>query len=90
MLLINFVLKTGTLTEDGLKLHSVVPCEKAEFKPTMHHEETLNARSSLVQAMACCHSLTRIGGKLTGDPLDLTMFESINWVSDYTRIKIIV
>nr|CAD7607537.1 unnamed protein product [Timema genevievae] len=29
--------------------------------------------------MATCHSLTNIEGKLTGDPLDLTMFEATQW-----------
>jgi len=31
--------------------------------------------------MATCHSLTLIGGELSGDPLDVSMFEAINWVS---------
>lgn len=33
-----------------------------------------------ITAMATCHSLTIIDGKLTGDPLDLNMFNSTNWV----------
>ena len=35
--------------------------------------------SSLVQAMATCHSLTVIAEQLTGDPLDLKMFQSTGW-----------
>jgi hypothetical protein len=31
--------------------------------------------------MACCHSLTMIEGEISGDPLDLIMFNSISWVS---------
>lgn len=34
----------------------------------------------MLTAMATCHSLTVIDGKLTGDPLDLRMFEATNWV----------
>jgi len=30
--------------------------------------------------MATCHSLTIIEGKITGDPLDLKMFEASGWV----------
>ncbi|XP_058876833.1 polyamine-transporting ATPase 13A3, partial [Acipenser ruthenus] len=30
--------------------------------------------------MAACHSLTRIEGRLSGDPLDLKMFEATGWV----------
>lgn len=31
--------------------------------------------------MATCHSLTKIEGQLSGDPLDLKMFEATGWVS---------
>ena len=31
--------------------------------------------------MATCHSLTFIGGELTGDPLDMVMFEAMQWVT---------
>ena len=31
-----------------------------------------------LQGMATCHSLTLIEGKLSGDPLDVIMFEGIN------------
>lgn len=41
---------------------------------------TLDVQSPLIQAMATCHSLTRIDGQITGDPLDLVMFNSIDWV----------
>ena len=39
------------------------------------------ANSRLLAAMATCHSLTVIDGQLTGDPLDLKMFEATDWVS---------
>lgn len=31
-------------------------------------------------AMACCHSLMVLDGKIQGDPLDLKMFEATHWV----------
>lgn len=34
----------------------------------------------MLAAMATCHSLTVIDGTLTGDPLDLKMFEATDWV----------
>ena len=37
--------------------------------------------SHLVQAMATCHSLIKLKGKLTGNPLDVKLFEAIEWVS---------
>ena len=33
--------------------------------------------------MATCHSLTIIDGVLSGDPLELIMFNSLDWVSIY-------
>jgi hypothetical protein len=32
--------------------------------------------------MATCHSLTIIDGVLSGDPLDLIMFDATNWVCE--------
>ena len=32
---------------------------------------------ALVECMATCHSLTRVDGRLVGDPLDVKMFESL-------------
>lgn len=38
-------------------------------------------KSQFVACMATCHSLTKIDGQLSGDPLDLKMFEATGWVS---------
>lgn len=38
-------------------------------------------KSHFVACMATCHSLTKIEGQLSGDPLDLKMFEATGWVS---------
>lgn len=38
-------------------------------------------KSQFVACMATCHSLTKIEGELSGDPLDLKMFEATGWVS---------
>lgn len=38
------------------------------------------ASSPFVAAMAACHSLTTLEGRLAGDPLDLKMFEATGWV----------
>lgn len=47
--------------------------------PTQNPTE-LPMDSKFIIAMATCHSLTIIDNELTGDPLDLKMFQSINWV----------
>lgn len=62
-------------------MHSVISSESAHFGEALTTINKLSVKSPLVQAMATCHSLTRIGGALTGDPLDLIMFENTKWVS---------
>lgn len=37
-------------------------------------------RGEFMVGMATCHSLTIIDGILSGDPLELIMFESTGWV----------
>ena len=72
--------QTGTLTEDGLDMWGVVPIQDGAFQLTSHNPTELDSNSHFVVAMATCHSLTIIENKLTGDPQDLNMFNSINWV----------
>lgn len=71
--------KTGTLTEDGLDLLGVVPMEFGRFGSLTRDSSNI-ANSRLLAAMATCHSLTVIDGQLTGDPLDLKMFEATDWI----------
>uniref|UniRef100_A0A9J7YVB8 ATPase 13A3 n=1 Tax=Cyprinus carpio carpio TaxID=630221 RepID=A0A9J7YVB8_CYPCA len=73
--------KTGTLTEDGLDMWGIQRAEDGRF----HHSEEKADDESLVttkfvSCMATCHSLTKIEGQLSGDPLDLKMFEAIGWI----------
>ncbi|CAH2247932.1 probable cation-transporting ATPase 13A4 [Pelobates cultripes] len=75
--------KTGTLTEDGLDLWGVLPAVENSFQ-NVHMFTNGNSLqwSPLLGAMACCHSLIVLDGKIQGDPLDLKMFEGTNWVLD--------
>ncbi|XP_008264911.1 polyamine-transporting ATPase 13A3 isoform X3 [Oryctolagus cuniculus] len=73
--------KTGTLTEDGLDLWGIQRVENARF--LLPEENVCNemlVKSQFVACMATCHSLTKIEGVLSGDPLDLKMFEAIGWI----------
>ncbi|XP_076085924.1 polyamine-transporting ATPase 13A3-like isoform X2 [Mytilus galloprovincialis] len=69
--------KTGTLTEDGLMMKCVVQVDNNQFQ---EDEDAMLLRNGpLVYNMATCHSLTIIDKNLSGDPLDLIMFEAIGW-----------
>lgn len=80
--------KTGTLTEEGLDVMGLniskpLPDRKAHiFSQMVGNVSALpdNSQSrNLVRAMASCHSLKLIDGKLMGDPLDEKMFEFTGW-----------
>ncbi|XP_049844952.1 polyamine-transporting ATPase 13A3 isoform X1 [Schistocerca gregaria] len=70
--------KTGTLTEDGLDMWGVVPVQNSTFLTPQRAVSCLN-NDEFVFGMATCHSLTIIDGDLSGEPLDLKMFESTGW-----------
>ncbi|XP_078523096.1 putative cation-transporting ATPase 13A4 [Lissotriton helveticus] len=73
--------KTGTLTEEGLDLWGLIPSKGQSFQ-TVHrftHSDAL-PWSPLLAALASCHSLIFLDGKLQGDPLDLKMFEGTAWI----------
>ncbi|XP_026578051.1 LOW QUALITY PROTEIN: probable cation-transporting ATPase 13A4 [Pseudonaja textilis] len=72
--------KTGTLTEDGLDLWGVILAEGQSFQAA--HRFSSGPRmpwGPASAAMACCHSLMVLDGKVQGDPLDLKMFEATHW-----------
>lgn len=77
--------KTGTLTEDGLDMWGTVPAENQGFQQPLRSLEAVPC-GPLIVAMATCHSLTIIDGQLSGDPLDLKMFEGTNWILEEPEI----
>ncbi|XP_063965786.1 polyamine-transporting ATPase 13A3-like [Lytechinus pictus] len=73
--------KTGTLTEDGLDLLGVQPVTKRSFMPMVADAKLLSSDPISV-AMATCHELLEVEEKITGDPLDIKMFEATGWTLD--------
>lgn len=67
----------------------------AFFLPSSFHHTEENAykeslvKSHFVACMATCHSLTKIEGQLSGDPLDLKMFEATGWVCTSSPVAIV-
>ncbi|XP_061594430.1 polyamine-transporting ATPase 13A3 isoform X2 [Cololabis saira] len=73
--------KTGTLTEDGLDLWGIQRVERGCFHSSEGNaSKENNVKTHFVACMATCHSLTKIEGQLSGDPLDLKMFEATSWI----------
>lgn len=72
---ISLLSQSQAVERDLLSLcHSFSPPESNAAKESM-------VNSAFVACMATCHSLTKIEGELSGDPLDLKMFSATGWVS---------
>jgi len=74
------ILQTGTLTVEGLDFCVLIPVVNGQLDPPVHDPTQLRQSDPIIVAMATCHSLTVIGGQLSGDPLDISMFNAISWV----------
>lgn len=84
--------KTGTLTEQGLDILGVLRSRVsssgshavASFTGDSLLESVtqLPATCKMLVALASCHSIKSINGTLTGDPLDLKMFEWTRWLME--------
>jgi magnesium-transporting ATPase (P-type) len=60
----------------------VLPSQDSKFcVEPVQDPVVLPVESPFIATMATCHSLTLIDGKLTGDPLDIKMFEATQWVN---------
>ena len=84
------LLQTGTLTEGDLDLAGVCETREGQFSESIPDPQTLPTDSLLVQTMASCHSLVKIEGELTGYPMDIKLFEAINWVSRCQIVDIVI
>uniref|UniRef100_H9GTU5 Cation-transporting ATPase n=1 Tax=Anolis carolinensis TaxID=28377 RepID=H9GTU5_ANOCA len=75
--------KTGTLTEDGLDLWGAVLAEGKSFRSAHRFSSSASPLpwGPAFAAMATCHSLVVLDGKIQGDPLDLKMFQATQWSS---------
>ena len=66
-------------------MKGVVECRGTGLNEMVADPTQLPLDSPIIQAMATCHSLIKLKGSLTGNPLDVKLFEGIEWV--ITNIK---
>jgi len=71
--------KTGTLTEGDLDLAGVCETKETHFQDVVVDPSILPPDSMLVQTMATCHSLIKMDGQLRGYPMEIKLFDGINW-----------
>ena len=48
--------------------------------PNWKSNKNNDINSFFMECLATCHSLTKVNGKIIGDPIDIRMFESTGWV----------
>ncbi|XP_022090337.1 probable cation-transporting ATPase 13A3 [Acanthaster planci] len=70
--------KTGTLTEDGLDLLGVQMAQDGRFLPLTTSVSSFST-GPFTSTMATCHSLAVVNEELSGDPIDLKMFQATGW-----------
>lgn len=72
--------KTGTLTERGLVAHALYELSHGANAKVLRRVlcDATNVSTDLSQdlrrALACCHSLSTVNGKLAGDEIDVSLF----------------
>ncbi len=60
--------------------------EKMFSDPEVFEAHKGKGKSLFVECMAACHSITRVEGKLIGDPLDIEMFNGTGWILDEPEV----
>ncbi|XP_036446790.1 cation-transporting ATPase 13A2 isoform X1 [Colossoma macropomum] len=71
--------KTGTLTEEGLDVWGVKVVNGSGFDELVPDPRLL-PHGPMLSGLASCHSVALLGGQPIGDPLELKMIESTDWV----------
>lgn len=85
--------KTGTLTEEGLEVLGVRSVDKLTGRFSELHANVADVpqlggpdgKTPLLYALATCHSLKTVDGKVIGDPLDEEMFNFTEWILEEGR-----
>lgn len=68
------------------KIDSTIRDSYSYYKDKIHgaYKDKISKQKELMQlfseCLATCHNLTKIDGKLIGDPIDIEMFNASNWV----------
>jgi len=82
--------KTGTITTDTLVLEGIVnsaPSGSAgDAECSLQLEPTHAASPSAAMILGSCHSIVEVGGKLVGDPIELSALRSVGWSFDAAEV----
>jgi cation-transporting ATPase 13A3/4/5 len=51
----------------------------AKEEPALLRNKPKDLKKLFIECLASCHGITRVDGKIIGDPIDVKMFEASNW-----------
>jgi magnesium-transporting ATPase (P-type) len=74
----NFVDKMDSIVEENYNYYRERMLNKDNGNWKINKHKDIN--SYFVENLATCHSLTKVNNVLMGDPIDIKMFESTNWI----------
>lgn len=75
--------KTGTLTSNDLLIKGCASVPGAQnLSEITSIDQAVQANKYTSTIIAGCHSLSNVNGKIIGDPLEKSAFESISWNID--------
>jgi cation-transporting P-type ATPase 13A2 len=84
--------KTGTLTQDGLDILGIRALDRnvqrfGELIDDVFDLPTSRGdKADFLHALATCHSLKMVDGRVLGDPLDIKMFEFTRWTLEEGQV----
>jgi cation-transporting ATPase 13A3/4/5 len=74
--------KTGTLTQEGLEFNGLLPVEQQQEKgeaPKFAEMMKENLQPLLSAAIGCAHTVSKLGSRFVGNPVDVEMFSKSGW-----------
>jgi cation-transporting ATPase 13A3/4/5 len=71
--------KTGTLTQEGLEFNGLLPVDNEGGAATFKTMTKDNLPPLLSAAIGCAHTVSKLGSRLVGNPVDVEMFSKSGW-----------
>ncbi|TYZ64953.1 hypothetical protein PybrP1_010260 [[Pythium] brassicae (nom. inval.)] len=71
--------KTGTLTKQGLDFLGMQPVAERAFLPLVRDVASAPPSAAVQFALATCHSVGSLGGRLVGNEVEVRMLEATGW-----------
>lgn len=72
----NFVNSCEDIQKESYEYYKEVASSDDQNKAS---KKSKDLNKLFIECLACCHGITRVNGKIIGDPIDVKMFEASGW-----------